>query len=133
MDLAQYDVVEAASKPRPLSLTLPNGKPTDVVLHVLGYDAPPVVEAVRACDRSGIGQKGTADFDFLSFQEDRKRVRVKAALVGWENLGIGEDVTEFSGEAVDALLDRDGLSWIVDQVETFGGDRANLFPEPQKA
>lgn len=131
MDVSQFDVARAAETPRPLPIMAPNGEPTDIVLQVLGYDNASVVEAVRALDRDSMVARGKVDMS--AYREDRKRARVKAALVGWENLGIGEEETEFSAAAVDQLLGNPGFSWIIDQVEDFAGNRANLFPEPPKA
>lgn len=127
MDLSKLDVRAAAEVARDMVLRHPGtGQAMDTVFEVLGYDHDSVVEAGRAFDRAAMKSGKMPD------ALDRKIALAKVALVGWRGM-VWEGADKPFAHAFSAdLLSRPGFSWMVDQIHAFGGNRANLFPEPPK-
>jgi len=134
MDLSTLDVRAAAEAARDMPLRHPGtGEETGAVFHVLGFDAPTVVEAGREHDRAITKMPKDKRPDLMAQMETRKQVLAKAALVGWSGFVWEGEERAFDVEFAAELIDRPGFSWMVDQINAFGGDRANLFPQPSKA
>lgn len=127
MDLSKLDVRAAAEIARDMPLLHPGtGEPTGATLSVLGYDADAVLSASRQFDREAMA-KGD---DLGARAEARRIVLAQAALVGWSGFEWEGSEVAFDKAFADDLLSRPGFSWIVQQIHSFGGSRANLFPEP---
>jgi len=128
MDLGELDVAEASDKGAPLTLLHPaTGEPGDAVLMIRGYDSDVVIAAGRAADKSFLGKK---EIDLNDALATRKLAMAKAASVSVEGLTIGNKKVD--RDQLIGLLDRPGLSWIVDQITEFGSERQNFFPKPQQ-
>lgn len=128
MDLSELDVVAAADRGAELTLLHPGtGEPGDAVLHVLGYDSETVLAAGRSVERGALSAKSKMDFVDL-----RDRTRIAKAIAAVTSVtGLTFDGTKIAApEALAEYLRKPGYSWIVDQIEAFGADRANVFPKP---
>lgn len=131
MDLSTLNVVTAAQKPRDMKLLNPfNGEETGAVLHLLGYDAKPVGDALRELDREKMST--LAKEDFAAFQTQTKIAQVIAATVGWTDFVWEGKSADFSTDLLAEILSNPGMHWIADQVEAFARDRANFFPGTQQ-
>lgn len=133
MDVQLFDPVGAAEKGAWFDLLNPyTGKATGVRLNVLGYDAEPVVAVSREAQRDMIAKLKSGSDDLKDDTQDPATERAIAALIGWEGFGWGQETSKFTKElARSVLYDKKG-SWIVDQIEHFGKQRANFMPASLK-
>lgn len=132
MDISTLGVVDAANKPGKMPLLNPfNGEETGATFHVLGYDSEPVIEAGREFDRAQAsrGQSGGAS----EIMRRRRIALALAAVTGWDDFVFGGEKVKFTKAKAQEIMEQPNFGWIVDQVQRFGGDRANFSPAAQSA
>ena len=133
MDISSLDVRAAAEAARDMPLRHPGtGEETGAIFKVLGFDAPAVVDAGREHDRAFAAMSKDKRPDMMGQIEARKRVLARAALVDWNGFVWEGDEREFDAGLAAKIIDNPGFSWVVDQINAFGGDRSNLFTKPPK-
>lgn len=134
MDFSSLDLAAAAGEAREMPVRHPGtGETTGAVLHVLGFDAPGVVAAGREFDRRMASLPRNERPDLVGSMQKRQLALAKAAVVGWSGFVWDGAEKQFDEAFAHDLLSKPGFSWLVEQVNVFGGDRANLFQTPPKA
>lgn len=126
MNLSEYKLVDRASEGAWMDLLDPiRGEATGVRIKVRGYDAPEVIKASRDVDLDLV----KSDKPDIQGAVDAKRVaRAKAAIIEWDKFEW-DDIKEPTSDNLDKLFADPNTHWIIDQIETFGGKRINLFPK----
>ncbi|MEM7778200.1 MAG: hypothetical protein AAF732_21660 [Pseudomonadota bacterium] len=130
MDLKDIDVVEKANEGFSMVLKHPGtGEDTDIVIRMRGFDSDAVREAERATYKKLMKRKETANTaDQL---EALRLAKVKAAIISIEGLTDGGKEIRTPAELDPYLSTSVGLV-ILEQVNSFANDRANLFQEPSR-
>ena len=130
MDLKDIDVVEKANEGFSMTLKHPGtGEDTDIVIRMRGFDSDVVREAERATYKKLMKRKETATTaDQL---EALRLAKVKAAIISIEGLTDGDKQIRTPADLEPYLSTSVGLV-ILEQVNSFANDRANLFTELSK-
>lgn len=127
MDISKLGVVSAAEKGAEMPLLNPfTGEETGAVFTVLGYDAEAVIAAARSFDKAEAKSTKTEPDDILRRRKARLAV---AAVTGWSNFVFGGHEMPYSADKATEIFSQPDFAWIVDQVQRFGGDRGNFFPQ----
>ena len=123
MDLANYNLSADADNGYALTILDPyNGKPTDIVINIIGADSKTYRTAKTNAYRESMQGK---DADEIS-------AKIYASCVtGWQNVVKDGKEIGFSPEkAFDLFCD---LNWLMDQVGAAVEKRANFMKKPVKA
>ena len=128
MDLKDIDDVEKANEGISMTLKHPGtGEDTDIVIRMRGFDSDVVREAERSAYKKMLKNKETATAaDQL---EALRLAKVKAAIISIEGLTDGGKEIKTPADLEPYLSTSVGLV-ILEQVNSFANDRANLFTEP---
>lgn len=114
-----------------MSITDPNGNPTDIRFLVASSDNPVYIKAQnRAANkrtemitrRHGKNARLTIE----EIEETRREV-FQSAILDWENITLSGNPFPYTADNLKMILSDPRMKFIIEQIETFIDDRANFF------
>lgn len=118
------DIRNLKPKTRELTIVLPTGEPTDIVLTVVGADSKQFREtSLKWATKYFDGDKKTNPADILHSRCEQ----AAACIVGWKGLEEDGVPIPYSPEKALELMMMAELHFVVDQIEQFITERANFF------
>lgn len=133
MELSDIKLIERANKGAEMRLRHPGtDEVSDAVIGVMGYDSEPVLNAVRNAQKALLSSKQAEKLGADELLRTGKVAAAKAAINSVNNLTFHGELIA-TPDALREYLDDPNYFWIVEQVDAFGSDRANLFTDPPKS
>lgn len=137
MNLSDHDVADAANGGVPMHVHAPDGTPlfqpdekTPVTITLLGQDSDALTRIMNQRANRHLTRRGPGVLTIEQSITDEVSYLAKAT-VGWDGLGIDEEVTPFSEEAAASAYRR--FPWLREQARAFVFDRARFTKASPKS
>jgi hypothetical protein len=127
MDFAKLDTSKLSENGAEMVVMHPTtGEPTDTVIVLRGQDSKEYRQKVKELRQRAMKQQGGNPID--TAEEHAMQTRI-ACTVTWKNVELNGKSLEFSVDNALSFYGNPGLSWLVQQIDTFMRDRSNFLPQ----